>query len=209
MAGPVRSWAICNDPDHEWTLNGPQLRLACSITTSPGSGPLRGTEALDVTNPPRATRSRGCRCRRLPTSTPPWPPRRARRCRAWRDVPDRAARLAFDPREAPTTAARSRRSVTSEMGKTIGERPRRGRPHDRDGRGGCAILTTMQGPSSKTSRAGSTRRIQQLVGVSRDRPLQLPGDGALLVPAVRDRARQHLRAEAVGAGAADAAARSR
>ena len=22
MAGPVRAWAIANDPDHEWTLDG-------------------------------------------------------------------------------------------------------------------------------------------------------------------------------------------
>ncbi len=67
------------------------------------------------------------------------------------------------------------------------------------------------GPGARRRRPRRRRRddppaSQCLCG---DRPVQLPGDGAVLVPPLRDRLRQHLRAQAVRAGADDPVARLR
>ena len=103
------------------------------------------------------------------------------------------------------------RSVTTEMGKTIA-----------DARAEVARMIEMvearlrdpdddAGPHARGRLAQHRRRDDPPAGrrVRRDRPVQLPGDGAVLVPAVRDRLRQHVRPQAVRAGAADAADRVR
>ena len=101
------------------------------------------------------------------------------------------------------------RSVTREMGKTLPDaRAEVGRAIEMI-EAASAIPQTMQGRILENVATGvDCETIRQPVGVVRgDRAVQLPGDGAVLVPAVRDRLRQHVRAEALRAGAAHAGAR--
>ena len=134
---------------------------------------------------------------------------------AWRAVSvDRARAPAVRAcARASTPAARSSPArVTTEMGKTLADARAEVGAHDRDGRGGlrasrrrcrAAILEDV-------ARNVDAETIRQPVGVcAAIVPVQLPGDGAVLVPAVRDRLRQHVRAQALRAGAADAADRLR
>ena len=75
----------------------------------------------------------------------------------------------------------------------------------------CAVPTTMQGRILEDVARNVDCRDDPPAGrrLRGDRPVQLPGDGAVLVPAVRDRLRQHVRPEALRAGAADPADRLR
>ena len=90
-------------------------------------------------------------------------------------------------------------------------RPRRGGAHGRDGRGRVRDPDDDAGADPRGRLAQHRRRDDPAAGrgVRGDRPVQLPGDGAVLVPSVRDRVRQHVRAEALRAGAADPAAHIR
>ena len=148
---------------------------------------------------------------RVPLSGPRTSTRRSRAARqaqpAWREVspPERARDLLalrdVLVRHRDELAA----LVTADMGKTLA---------DADGEVGrgiesvevalrrsrtCSRARTLEGVAARHRRrdgspAGRRGR--------RDHPVQLPGDDPALVPAVRDRLRQHLRAEALGAGPA-------
>ncbi len=92
---------------------------------------------------------------------------------------------------------------TSEHGKTLAE------SRNDFGRGienvehAAGIPTLMMGQSLNDVAAGiDSQTIRQPLGVfGGHHPLQLPPDGAALVPAVRHRHRQHLRPQALRAGA--------
>ena len=90
-------------------------------------------------------------------------------------------------------------------------RPRRGRTHDRDGRGRLRRPDDDAGPDPRGRVAQRRRRDRPPAGrrLRRDRAVQLPRDGALLVPPVRDRLRQQLRPQALRAGPAHPADRLR
>ena len=144
------------------------------------------------------------------------------------DAAVQAARAALPEWRAISTIARARklfelrerlvgrtedlaRSVTTEMGKTIADARAEVARMIEMVEAACAIPTTMQGRILEdVSRNIDAETIRQPVGrVRRDRPVQLPGDGAVLVFAVRDRVRQHVRAQAVRAGSAHPADRVR
>ena len=103
------------------------------------------------------------------------------------------------------------RSVTTEMGKTIADARAEVARDDRDGRGRDRDPDDDAGPDPRGRLARHRRRDDPPAGrrLRGDRPVQLPGDGPVLVPAVRDRLRQHLHLEAVRAGPADPADRLR
>ena len=75
----------------------------------------------------------------------------------------------------------------------------------------CGMPSLMMGSGLEDiARGHRLRRPPPADGrLRRDRAVQLPGHGAALVPAVRDRDRQHVRREAVRAGAALAEAHLR
>ena len=86
----------------------------------------------------------------------------------WRAVSTIArARKLFDLRERLVARQEDlRASVTTEMGKTIADAAGRGGADDRDGRGACAIPTTMQGRILEdVSRNIDAETIRQPVGV--------------------------------------------
>ncbi len=168
--------------------------------------------ALDVTNP-----ATGEVLARVPLSgaetltqrsAPP-----AQALPAWRAVSTiERARTAVRASRAPGGAPggpRPRRHLRD--GQDDRRRPRRGRPHDRDGRGRLRDPDDDAGPRARGRLAQHRRRDLPPAGrrLRGDRAVQLPRDGAVLVPPVRDRLRQHLRAEALRAGAADPADRVR
>ena len=74
----------------------------------------------------------------------------------------------------------------------------------------CGIPTLMQGYNLEDVASGIDEiMIRQPLGVDgRDHAVQLPGDDPAVVPAVRDRLRQHVHPQAVRARAADRAASS-
>ncbi len=80
-------------------------------------------------------------------------------------------------------------------------------PRHRVRRGGVRRAVADAGRCARGHRARHRlpRRAPAARRLRRHRAVQLPGDGADVVPAVRHRHRQHVRAEAVGAGAAVAA----
>ena len=122
------------------------------------------------------------------------------------------ARKLFELRERSGGAQEDlARSVTTEMGKTIGDARAEVARMIEMVEAACAIPTTMQGRVLEDVVAQHRRRDDPPAGgrVRGDRAVQLPGDGAVLVPAVRDRVRQHVRPQALRAGAADPADRVR
>ena len=144
------------------------------------------------------------------------------------DVAVRAAREALPEWRAVSTIARARklfelrerlvarqedlaRSVTTEMGKTIADARAEVARMIEMVEAACAIPTTMQGRCARGRLAEHRCRDDPSARrrVRGDRPVQLPGDGPVLVPPVRDRVRQHVRVEAFRAGPADSADRVR
>ena len=91
-------------------------------------------------------------------------------------------------------------------GQDLPGRAGRGRPHDRDGRGRDRDPADDAGPRPRERRDG--RRLRDDPPARRrlrgHRAVQLPGDGAHVVPALRHRLRQHVHPQALRAGAADA-----
>ena len=226
MAGPTRDWIFADDPDHEWTVE-PQARRPAeppatervwnepcppqrpdfSTTTSPAPGRPRARRPTRSTSPtpPTARCSHASRCRAPRTSTPPCAPR-ARRCRHGAPFSTIArARKLFELRERLVARHEDlARSVTVEMGKTIA-----------DARAEVARMIEMvecavRGPDDDAGARARGRLAQHRRRddpparrrVRRDRPLQLPGDGAVLVPPLRDRVRQHVHPQAERAGPA-------
>ena len=131
----------------------------------------------------------------------------------WRAVSTIArARKLFELRERLVARQRGAGAVGDDRdGQDDRRRPRRGGADDRDGRGRVRDPDDDAGPDPGGRLAQHRRRDDPPAGrgVRGDRAVQLPGDGAVLVPAVRDRVREHVRAQAVRAGAADPADRVR
>ena len=186
----------------------------CSTTTSPA----RWTPAARDRRARRRQpgHRRGARARAAvgaaPTSTPPSRPR-ARRCRRGaRSRRSRARGKLFALRERLVAREEDlARSVTREMGKTLADARAEVGADDRDGRVRVRDPDDDAGPDARGRRAQHRRRDDPPAGrrVRGDRPVQLPGDGAVLVPAVRDRVRQRVHPQALRAGPADAADRVR
>ena len=225
MAGPTRAWAVANDPDHEWMLDRapsahpgapamPPPPPACSTTTSaaPGPRPPRPTRLTSPTRPP-ARCWPACRCRGAAdldaavraarAALPDWravsvidrAPPPVRPARGPRGARARSSRARSPPRWARRSSTRAPRSARMiEMVECA-----------------CAIPTTMQGRMLEdVARNVDAETVRQPVGVcAAIVPVQLPGDGAVLVPALRHRLRQHVRAQALRAGPADPADRLR
>ena len=123
---------------------------------------------------------------------------------AWRDVPpQQRARAVLDLRDALVEHRDELAAlVTADMGKTLDGRgaersvaaSSRWRPRQRS-------PTCSRATRSRVSPAGmDVEMVRQPVGVvAAITPVQLPGDDPALVPAVRDRHRQHLHPQAVRA----------
>ena len=170
------------------------------------------SDVLDVTNP-----ATGEVLARVPLSGCGRPRRgghgRARgAARVACGVDDRTGAQAVRAARAARCAQRGPRSVGHDRdGQDARRRARRGRAHDRDGRVRLRDPDDDAGPHPRGRLAQHRRRDDPPAGrrLRRDRAVQLPGDGAVLVPAVRDRLRQHVRPQALRAGAADPADRVR
>ena len=132
---------------------------------------------------------------------------------AWRDVSViQRARHLFALREGLDARREDlAQSVTTEMGKTIADARAEVARMIEMVECACAIPTTMQGRVMEdVSRGVDCETVRQPVGVcAAIVPVQLPGDGPVLVPAVCDRMRQRLHPEALRAGADDPADRLR
>src|SRR5215208_5296521 len=153
--------------------------------------PSTGDDALDVTNP-----ATGETLVRVPLSAAADLDAAVYAARAalpeWRAVSaiGRARKL-FELREG--LVARSEdlaRSVTTEMGKTLPD-ARAEVADDRDGRGRLRAADHDAGPRARGRLAQRRRRDDPPARrrVRGDRAVQLPRDGAVLVPAVRHRLR--------------------
>ena len=151
----------------------------------------------------------GAAVHRRPTSTPPpAPPAPPSRPGPPSRSPKRA-RAVFALREAlVATATSSPDLVTQDMGKALDD------ARGEVGRGiestevACGIPTLMKGENLEGVATGRRRRDVAAAGRRRrrDHPVQLPGDDPALVPALRDRLREHVHPQAVGARPAHAAA---
>ena len=130
--------------------------------------------------PPGATR-RSTRARRCSTEF-----KALLRAAFRRDGPHRHHRTRQDARRSARQRAARDRVRRGGVRRAVADAGRRPRGH--------------RGRHRLPCRAPAARRLR------RDRAVQFSGDGADVVPAVRDRHRQHVRAEAVRAGAAVAAA---
>ena len=118
------------------------------------------------------------------------------------------------PLQAPAGRRTSRTSlatVTTEHGKTLDESRGSVRRGIENVEVACGAPSLLMGYGARGHRVG--HRLHRDAPAARrlrgDRAVQLPGDGAALVPAVRGRERQHVRRQAVRAGAALAAAHVR
>ena len=151
------------------------------------------------------------RCRRAPTSTPRSRPPSAR-------SPAGATRRSSCARgrcfrfvellEAALRGARAHRHDRARQDARRIARQRAARHRVRRGRVRRAVADDGLRPREHRRRTSTATSIRQPLGVvRRDRAVQLPGDGAAVVPAVRRRhAATRFVAQAVGAGAAVAAA---
>ena len=185
----------------------PARRRRGCATTSAASGE-RSRESRRCRHRPGQRRDGGARCRC------PAP----RRCEAaveaaraaqpgWRAVPpqQRARAVLALREELLTRGARSWSAlVSADMGKTLA---------DADGEVGrgiesvesaAAIPHLLKGENLEGVASGRRRRDGPPAGRRgrRDHPVQLPGDDPALVPALRDRLRQHLHPQALRAGPA-------
>ena len=170
------------------------------------------TEVLDVTNP-----ATGAMLARVPLSgaadlDDAVAAARAALPRVARGVDDRPGPQAVRAARAAGGAQRRHGPVgDGRDGQDDRRRAGRGGPRDRDGRGGVRDPDDDAGPHPRGRQPQHRRRDDPPAGrgVRGDRPVQLPRDGAVLVSALRDRVRQHVRAQALRAGAADPADRLR
>ena len=167
------------------------------------------TEFFDVHNPAvgdvigRTPLSTGGRRRRGGGRRP------RRRFPAWRDTPVNARAQVLYKFKALLEQhfEELARIVTTEHGKTLDEARGSVRRGIECVEVACGAPSLMQGFGLEDISAGIDCHVvrQPLGVVRRDRAVQFSGDGADVVPAVRDRHRQHVRPEAVRAGAAVAA----
>ena len=163
---------------------------------------LTGSRRSTTSTPPPARSPRGSRCRARPRSTPPWRPR-ARRSPSWAAVPpQRRARAVMALREALWEHREEiAQLVTADMGKAIDDA--RGEVC----RGIESTEAAIGDPSPAEGREPRGRRSRRRRGDGppagrrgrRDHPVQLPGDDPAVVPALRDRVRQHVHPQAVRA----------
>ena len=122
---------------------------------------------------------------------------------AWRAVaPQRRARAVMALREA-LWASREElaRLVTEDMGKTLDDARGEVLRGIESTEAACAIPHLLKGEGLEGVAAGvDVDLVRQPVGVvGGDHAVQLPGHDPALVPALRDRLRQHVRAQAVRA----------
>ena len=180
-----------------------------STTSSAGAGsaPTRPSSSTSTTRP-SATSSDGRRSRPAPTSTPPCR-RRPKAFPAWRDTPVNArAQVLYRFKALLEAALRGDGAHRHHRARQDARRGARQRPaRHRVRRGGVrrAVADAGLRPRGHLARDRLPRRAPAARRLRRDRAVQLSGDGADVVPAVRGRHRQHLHPEAVGAGAAVAA----
>ena len=200
MAGPAAHWAFPNDPDHEWTIGRSEPLPTATPTATRVLDNYVGGAWTPAAAAERARRHqpghrRGAGARAAlaapPTSTPPSPPPAPRCRRGARSASSAARGKLFALREGLDARQEDlARSVTTEMGKTIVDARAEVARMIEMVEAACAIPTTMQGRDPRGRLAQRRRRDRAPAGrrVRRDRALQLPGDGAVLVPALRDRA---------------------
>ena len=132
--------------------------------------------------------------------------REARRRGAKVSVIERTRWLLRHPPGVHRPHRRHRRDDHPRDGQDLPRRAGRGGPLDREHRGRVRRADDDAGQHPGGRRDGHRLRDHPPAGRRRrqHRALQLPGDGAVLVPALRHRVRQRLRAEALRAGADDA-----
>ena len=122
---------------------------------------------------------------------------------AWRAVaPQKRARAVIALREALWERQEDiARLVTEDMGKTLDDARGEVAARDRVDRGRLRDPAPAQGREPRGRRARRRRRARAPAGRRgrRDHPVQLPGDDPALVPALRDRLRQHVHPQAVRA----------
>ena len=173
-------------------------------------GRIRDDASSSTTStPPPARCWPACRCPQRPTSTPPPGPPAPRS----RPGPPSRSRSGPEPLFALREALWAHREeltelVTQDMGKALDD------ARGEVGRGiestevACGIPTLIKGENLEGVATGvDVEMWRQPVGVvAAITPVQLPGDDPALVPAVRDRLRQHVHPQAVRARPADAAA---
>ena len=177
--------------------------------------PARAPPPMCSTSPtrPPARRWRASRCRAPPTSTHAVGAAREA-LPEWRAVSTIArARKLFELRER-LSRARSEdlaRSVTTEMGKTLADARAEVARMIEMVEAACAIPTTMQGRVLEdVARNIDAETIRQPVGVcAAIVPFNFPAMVPFWFLPVRDRLRQHVRAQALRAGAAHPADRLR
>ena len=181
-------------------------RSGPSTTTSAASGaPPTGSRPSTTSTPPAARSRRWCR-----SPAPGEIGAAAEAARAaqpgWRAVPpQQRARAVLALRDgAGATPVRADRAGHRRHGQDPRRRRRRGRPRHRVGRVGGRDPAPAEGRDARGRRRRRRRRDGAPAGRRRrrDHPVQLPGDDPALVPALRDRLRQHLHPQALRAGPA-------
>ena len=129
---------------------------------------------------------------------------------AWAARPGRQAGAGAvrAPRGARLPPRRAHRPRHRGHGQGARRRPRRGRPRHRVDRGRLRHPDADEGrePGGRRDRARRRDVAAARRRGRRDHAVQLPGHDPALVPAVRDRLRQHVHPQAVGAGPAHTAA---
>ena len=122
---------------------------------------------------------------------------------AWRAVaPQKRARAVMALREALWERQEDiARLVTEDMGKTLGDARGEVVRGIESTEAACGIPHLLKGENLEgVARGVDVELVRQPVGVvARDHAVQLPGDDPALVPAVRDRLRQHVHPQALGA----------
>ena len=200
--GPARPRGRCPAPP----AAAADMSAAAAATTSAASG-VRPTGSRRSTT---STRLSGEVAARVPLSGAAEVRAAVEAARAaqpgWREVPpQRRARAVLALREELLRAARGAgRAGQRRHGQDARGRRRRGRPRDRVGRVGGGDPPPAQGRDARGRRRRGRRRAGPPAGRRRrrDHALQLPGDDPALVPALRDRLRQQLPAQALRAGPA-------
>ena len=167
------------------------------------------TETIDDIDP-----ATGRILARVPLSTTADVDAAARAARAaqpdWAAVPvdEAGPRRLRAPRGARQPPRRADPARHRGHGQGARRRPRRGRPRHRVDRGRLRGADADEGREPRGRRDRRRRRDVAAAGRRRrrDHPVQLPGDDPALVPPLRDRLREHVHPQAVGARPAHAAA---
>ena len=160
----------------------------------------------EITNPATAEVARQPAACRAATTSPPRSRPRPPRFRHWRRTPpqERIQYLFKFKQLLQEHADEIARMTTMENGKTLAEARAELQRGIENVEVACGIPTMMQGYNLEDVASGIDEiMIRQPLGVTvGDHAVQLPGDDPAVVPAVRDRLRQHVHPQAVRARAA-------